>query len=57
VAGKNMIQPLKSEFSSWVEIDFEQVRSNALQIKKGLPEHCKIAAAIDDEVTVISRNG
>jgi len=41
-----MIQPLKSKFSSWVEIDLDQVRSNVLQIKKGIPEYCKIAAVV-----------
>lgn len=41
-----MKQQLKSKFSSWVEIDLDQIQKNILEIKEKIPEGCKITAVL-----------
>lgn len=41
-----MAQDQKSKFSSWVEVDLDRLQKNVLQIRKKIPEFCKIAAVV-----------
>jgi len=43
---RDMLRQQVSSFSSWVEVDLDLVRRNVLEIRKWIPQFCKIAAVV-----------